>query len=248
MRRGFSVDDAPEEVRLVSSAVTTLTGNVVIALPKRLAGYGLRPYFSGGAGLTYVDVLGKFQIVEIHRTLPTLSLGGGVTGFLTDRVGLNWDIRRFSTFRAKAKRSEQRGKRTAFVLAGDNGGPPEVLSDSPLKIFKLQSSIGLMMFLPGDHRARGVVLCRGRLPSCRFVRAQQSPCRSTSRTVHRRSTPGDQRRRPPTLHTTRIEMIVPAWVDRTIATRPSLPPDRYDTLTRGAHLSRSVDGAWWTRW
>jgi hypothetical protein len=99
----FQSDDAPEEVRLVSSAVTTLTGNVVIALPKRLAGYGLRPYFSGGAGLTHVDVLGKFQIVEIHRTLPTLSLGGGVTGFLTDRVGLNWDIRRFSTFRGEGE-------------------------------------------------------------------------------------------------------------------------------------------------
>ena len=99
----FQSDEAAEEVRLVSSGVTTLTGNVVIALPKRLAGYGLRPYFSGGAGLTHVDVLGKFQIVEIHRTLPTLSLGGGVTGFLTDRVGLNWDIRRLSTFRGEGE-------------------------------------------------------------------------------------------------------------------------------------------------
>jgi hypothetical protein len=96
-------DDVAEEVQLVSSAVTTLTGNVVIALPRRLAGYGLRPYFSGGAGLTHIDMLGKFQIVDIGRTLPTMSLGGGVTGFLTNRVGLNWDIRRFSTFRGEGE-------------------------------------------------------------------------------------------------------------------------------------------------
>ena len=83
--------------------MTTLTGNVVIALPRRLAGYGLRPYFSGGAGLTHIDMLGKFQIVDIGRTLPTMSLGGGVTGFLTNRVGLNWDIRRFSTFRGEGE-------------------------------------------------------------------------------------------------------------------------------------------------
>jgi hypothetical protein len=99
----FQRDDAPEEVQLVSSGVTTLTGNVVIALPRRMAGYGLRPYFSGGAGLTHVDVLGRFQIVEIHRTLPSLSLGGGVTGFLTNSVGFNWDVRRLSTLRGEGK-------------------------------------------------------------------------------------------------------------------------------------------------
>ena len=99
----FQRDDAPEEVRLVSSGVTSLTGNVVVALPRRISGYGLRPYFAGGAGLMRIDVLGKFQIVEIHRTLPALSLGGGVTGFLTNRVGLNWDVRRLSTFRGEGE-------------------------------------------------------------------------------------------------------------------------------------------------
>jgi hypothetical protein len=99
----FQTDDAPEEVRLVSSAVTTLTGNVVIALPRRLAGYGLRPYFSGGAGLMHIDTVGRFQILDLHRTLPMLSLGGGVTGFLTNRVGLNWDVRRLNTLRGEGE-------------------------------------------------------------------------------------------------------------------------------------------------
>ncbi|MEO5740777.1 MAG: hypothetical protein ABIS29_09305 [Vicinamibacterales bacterium] len=97
------VRDPVVEHLVLTSAVTTLTGNIVIALPKRLAGYGLRPYFSGGAGLMHVDSLGKFGIRVHNRTLPTISLGGGVTGFLTERVGLNWDVRRLSTLRGEGE-------------------------------------------------------------------------------------------------------------------------------------------------
>src|SRR5688572_14007467 len=39
-----------------------------------------------------------------------------------------------------------------------------------------------------------------------------------------------------------LKMIVPAWVDRTIATAVVTTTDHYDTLTRVHHLSRSVDG------
>jgi hypothetical protein len=39
-----------------------------------------------------------------------------------------------------------------------------------------------------------------------------------------------------------LKMIVPAWVDRTIATAVVTMTDRYDTLTRVHHLSRTVDG------
>ena len=91
------------DAEVLTSAVTTLTGNVVIALPRRMAGYGLRPYFSGGAGLMHIDALGKLGIVAHNRTLPMLSLGGGATGFLTNRVGLNWDIRRLNTLRGEGE-------------------------------------------------------------------------------------------------------------------------------------------------
>jgi hypothetical protein len=99
----FQSDAAPEGIRLVSSSVTTLTGNVVIALPRRLAGYGLRPYFSGGAGLMHIDTLGQLQILDLHRTLPALSFGGGVTGFLSNNVGLNWDVRRLNSLRGEGE-------------------------------------------------------------------------------------------------------------------------------------------------
>ncbi len=106
---GFFQTDAPppngaiSEPVVLTSAVTTLTGHVVIALPARMAGYGLRPYFSGGAGLMHIDTVGQLQILDVHRTLPTLSLGGGVTGFLSNRVGLNWEVRRLSTMRGEGE-------------------------------------------------------------------------------------------------------------------------------------------------
>ena len=39
-----------------------------------------------------------------------------------------------------------------------------------------------------------------------------------------------------------LKMIVPAWVDRTIATVVVTTSDHYDTLTRLHNLSRTVDG------
>ena len=39
-----------------------------------------------------------------------------------------------------------------------------------------------------------------------------------------------------------LKMIVPAWVDRTIAMAVITTTDHYDTLTRLHNLSRSVDG------
>jgi hypothetical protein len=102
----FQTDDVRDSVveqLVLTSSVTTLTGTVVVALPRRMAGYGLRPYFSGGAGLMHVDALGKFDIQLHDRTLPALNLGGGVTGFLTNRVGLNWDVRRLSTLRGEGE-------------------------------------------------------------------------------------------------------------------------------------------------
>lgn len=101
----FQTEEVPDLLAplVIQSAVTTLTGNVVIALPRRLAGYGLRPYFSGGAGLMHVDLLGQIGGTRHNRTLPTLSLGGGVTGFISNRVGLNWDVRRLNTFRGEGE-------------------------------------------------------------------------------------------------------------------------------------------------
>lgn len=82
--------------QLVSgTSASTLTGNIVVALPRRLAEYTLRPYFVGGAGAMFVNINDKFGDPFISRSLKAMDLGGGVTGFLTNRIGLTWDVRYF---------------------------------------------------------------------------------------------------------------------------------------------------------
>jgi hypothetical protein len=80
---------------IVGSRVTTLTGNVVVALPRRLAQYALRPYVVGGAGIMYARSEDELNVLTVSRTLAALDVGGGVTGFLTDRFGVSWDVRYF---------------------------------------------------------------------------------------------------------------------------------------------------------
>jgi Outer membrane protein beta-barrel domain len=84
-----------EGVLVLGSRATTLTGNVVVALPRRLSEYSLRPYFVGGGGFLHVSTETSLGQLPVNSTLPVMDLGGGVTGFLSRRIGVNWDIRYF---------------------------------------------------------------------------------------------------------------------------------------------------------
>jgi hypothetical protein len=91
---GFFNGDA-ESPFVRSSSVTTLTGNVVIALPRSMTQYTLRPYIAGGVGLMRVSK-DEFQDVgSLTLHVMTIDVGGGATGFLSETVGLNWDLRYF---------------------------------------------------------------------------------------------------------------------------------------------------------
>jgi hypothetical protein len=90
----LSSTTVPSSATVLKSGVTTFTGNVVIAVPKHLVRYSLRPYFAGGAGLMSVDKEDAFDVFK-GDNLPTMDLGGGVTGFLTKHVGVSWDVRYF---------------------------------------------------------------------------------------------------------------------------------------------------------
>jgi hypothetical protein len=85
---------------LLSSSVTTLTGNFVVAVPRRMVQYSLRPYLVGGSGLMHVKIEGKAGAFPVSRTLPAIDLGGGVTGFVNNRIGLSWDVRYFRSISA----------------------------------------------------------------------------------------------------------------------------------------------------
>jgi hypothetical protein len=100
---GFFQSGKQPSVLTSSSSVTTVTGNVVIALPRRIAQYSLRPYFVGGGGLIRARSEDAFHALTISSNLAAIDVGGGVTGFLTNRVGVDWQVRRFSSLRGKTQ-------------------------------------------------------------------------------------------------------------------------------------------------
>jgi hypothetical protein len=102
---GFDIDfaDAPgffegDQHLVLSGHVTTLTGNVVVAAPRRLTEYVLRPYAVGGFGLMRIHRDDYFSVFTVNRVAPAFDLGGGVLMFLTNRIGTSLEMRRFQTF------------------------------------------------------------------------------------------------------------------------------------------------------
>ena len=90
--------NGPEAALVTDSGVTTVTGNVVVAMPRSLAQYTLRPYIVGGAGLMHIriDTGPNLQTqLQTLSNLQAMDLGAGVTGFLTRRLGVSWDVRYF---------------------------------------------------------------------------------------------------------------------------------------------------------
>jgi len=92
---GFFETGDKELVR--NSDVVGVTGNVIIAAPHRLTEYTLRPYFVAGAGFMRVRTTTTFSVFDVSAVIPTIDIGGGATAFVTDQVGLNWELRRFQS-------------------------------------------------------------------------------------------------------------------------------------------------------
>jgi len=97
----FSGDPNKLQTLTLRSHVATVTGNVVVAMPKRIAQYGLRPYGVAGLGMMHVGFDDKLSALPFSNWLSAWDVGGGATGFLNDMVGLNWDVRMFRTLQAE---------------------------------------------------------------------------------------------------------------------------------------------------
>lgn len=84
------------------SRVSTITGNVVVAAPHRLTEYFLRPYFVAGAGLMRIRTTTAFSVFDLSTVRPALDAGVGAIAFVTNRVGVSWDVRRFQSLGSDA--------------------------------------------------------------------------------------------------------------------------------------------------
>jgi hypothetical protein len=91
---GFFTGEGEDRL-IIRSHVATVTGNLVVALPRRISGYGLRPYGVVGFGMMHIGLFDRTALSPFAETLRAWDFGGGATGFVNDYVGLNWDIRMF---------------------------------------------------------------------------------------------------------------------------------------------------------
>jgi hypothetical protein len=65
-----------------------------------LTEYWLRPYIVGGGGLMRVRTTTSFNVFDLAKVVPQVDVGVGVVAFLTPRVGVSWELRRFQSIGA----------------------------------------------------------------------------------------------------------------------------------------------------
>lgn len=108
-----------------ASRVITYTANVVVALPRRMAEYSLRPFVVGGAGLMRITIK-EYEDAALPGGLysglgsinmATVDVGGGVTGFLSERVGLSWELRWFRSLKGQERGVSLGSERLSFWRA-----------------------------------------------------------------------------------------------------------------------------------
>ena len=87
--------NTPPSQAITKSHSLALMGNVVLTTPRAWNQYGLRPFISGGLGLLRVSH--NDIAFPARGNLPAYNVGGGAVGFLTDKVGLRFDLRYYRT-------------------------------------------------------------------------------------------------------------------------------------------------------
>jgi hypothetical protein len=118
------VPDTPPVASITSSRSLAFMGNAVLTTPRTWNQYGLRPYVSGGIGLLHAyhdaGVLGT-PLLPLRENLLGYNAGGGAVGFLTDRVGLRFDVRYYSNLRPSDESSEAIGRVRLHYWTGTIG-------------------------------------------------------------------------------------------------------------------------------
>jgi hypothetical protein len=97
-----------------SSTVTTVTGNVVIAVPKVITRESLRPYLVSGLGLMHARVTTTAGVLDSHANLLGLDIGGGAIGFVSPRAGARFELRHFKNLTNDSRAVTIGGTRLSF--------------------------------------------------------------------------------------------------------------------------------------
>jgi hypothetical protein len=93
----FFRNKANPEILLEHGRSFALMGNVVLTAPKRWTEYSLRPFVSGGFGLLHASQLDVSGVQPVESNLGGYNVGVGAVGFLSQRTGLRFDLRYYSS-------------------------------------------------------------------------------------------------------------------------------------------------------
>jgi hypothetical protein len=100
------------------SHVLTLMGNVIVAVPRSVTGYSLRPFVSGGAGLLHVGIDDVLELLPVNTNLFGINAGGGVLGPLTPDLDVRVELRWFKSVTDGGERRLRPGPPLAFWRFG----------------------------------------------------------------------------------------------------------------------------------
>ncbi len=78
---------------VLTSRVTTLGGNVIVAAPLSMTRESLRPYLVGGVGLLQARSKHVGGLFPIDANLLGVTLGAGAIGMVSERTGVRFDLR-----------------------------------------------------------------------------------------------------------------------------------------------------------
>jgi opacity protein-like surface antigen len=92
----FAITTGDEDFDFGDSNLTTFMVNAIIGAPiGGQSGPGVRPYVTGGVGIVKSHISPTDFFDDLDSTDFGINLGGGLTGFFTDNVGIRGDIRYF---------------------------------------------------------------------------------------------------------------------------------------------------------
>ena len=98
---------------VVSSRVTTLTGNLIAAFPLSVTRESLRPYVTGGLGLIRASAEDLIGLNEGGNWVG-LQFGAGAIGFINDRTGVRFDLRNSRSLSRDATLLGERKSKLSF--------------------------------------------------------------------------------------------------------------------------------------
>ena len=92
-----------------SSRSTALMGNVMLTVPSRWAEYSLRPFVSGGLGLLRTTQNDPLDQLGVTTNVAGFNIGGGAMGYFSNRIGVRFDLRYYSTLHGVDERASDDG-------------------------------------------------------------------------------------------------------------------------------------------